>query len=362
MGEPSELVASLERLQWTHETHAASQNLLSDIICQKKRLRENSCELLIWTCHVTGSVKLATQTCRVQHRAGGLFLLVSVLAENLKALQVLSQDSYVKGWQLADDVKILTNIPGFERNTIRVRTGPLPSVFWGQDVCEIHGLLFRALNAASKVEWTISTDVNESNLENLQKKRDRADNEAKALGGLRSAWKSVATRPPAIIAGAKLWNVIQNEIKDDHLDLLDTVGTDKYDTVRLGMLAQSTRRSLCVAYGVEQRPDGKIHAEPFQKLVEAQLDPDTEAVRWLVEGAAPLGIEKEILAKGAFRLLKLVQREPKTISDQPGRCRATVAVIRKFKMKQRRVCAKICVWAASSGRRRRSTSRPSMDL
>ena len=49
MGEPSELVASLEMLQWTHETHAASLNLLSDISGQKKRLRENSCELLIWT-------------------------------------------------------------------------------------------------------------------------------------------------------------------------------------------------------------------------------------------------------------------------------------------------------------------------
>ena len=147
---------------------------------------------------------MAAQFCRVQHRAGGLFILICRNSEEAKALNMRSFESYVQAWQLSPGVKVGTNVKGFQKDTVTVGANLASQEAWTDNESVVDQLLRQALTLAEKVEWTISNEIGETNLESMPRKSERALDEEKALGGMRSSWKSVVGRPHAIPAGAKL--------------------------------------------------------------------------------------------------------------------------------------------------------------
>ena len=125
--------------------------------------------------------KMAAQLCRVQHRAGGLFIIICRNSEEAKALHVLGLESYVQAWQLSRGMEIWTNVKGFQKDTITMAAECASKEAWTGNKNVVDQLLRKALSMTEKVEWTISNEIGETNLECLQRKRERAVDEEKGV-------------------------------------------------------------------------------------------------------------------------------------------------------------------------------------
>ena len=69
----------------------------------------------------------------------------------------------------------------------------------------------------------------------------------------------------------------------------------------------SYRAKLCQALGITSQVDEGLHGSLSHSLAERLMDPDMPARTWVLNSAAPIGIEREILPAGAFP--KLQERE-----------------------------------------------------
>ena len=77
MGEQSQLSSKLVAANLNPWAHVEAEQTHEDVRGRKKVLRENPCEILIWTLKaivMKGIPKLAPQVCRVQHRQDGCSL------------------------------------------------------------------------------------------------------------------------------------------------------------------------------------------------------------------------------------------------------------------------------------------------
>ncbi len=150
-------------------------------------------------------------------------------------------------------------------------------------------------------ELLITRDVERVTAVALQMKRQRAQADAKAIGGLRNPAASTDGDTKAHTTGDTVRNVILGILDGvDCKAILNTLGQQDMPTT-VSDMAERARRGLEDAFGVKRSTTAGIQAELIAAIVQSAGDVDTEVVAWLTD-SAPLGIDRPIVPKGVFPL------------------------------------------------------------
>ena len=107
------------------------------------------------------------------------------------------------------------------------------------------------------------------------------------------------------------------------------------------LLTLEVRSKLCSVYGASLESERCVQTSLLRAIVKDHDDPDIEVTRWLVEKAAPLGINEMIQAVGVFLRVGNSPQGGDEDFGQLGTSRANTVATRKSRQKPMIVCARI---------------------
>jgi len=136
----------------------------------------------------------------------------------------------------------------------------------------------------------------------MQRSRNEEENE-NHIGGMRSPVISVAKLPSALVAGAKVWDVLSNCVTSWKLPVISSV-----DDIHEAMFSQSqiqeARDSLQLVIhtdGQWQQSHSPVRGDILYATATLLGDPDAIIATWFKKGAGtPMGIEETLPATGIF--------------------------------------------------------------
>ncbi len=300
----------LRVIGWDSVIEADSEMLSAPPVLMKikKLVKASHVSLLhVVLSHAVGQhdVKGATQLCRAQHRAQGIWLLDVYDGTEVGHAQLDSLRGQTYTFQMRyDDDRLCryTNcshlhaayVRGAHDDDVEAQSSP-----FGAGVLDV--LAAAPKRRAPPLELRIARDPGLTELDAYQRRRERAAEEALAVGGLRNPRASISGSPEALRCGRRVWNVIMKGIAErDYTHHLDTLGSDEVPH-DIRMLTMKVRRALADEFGVRGQRKPGVQADIIAAIASASTDVDTEAVRWL-STSAPLGIERPIIPMGVFPL------------------------------------------------------------